>query len=62
MPDCIHHFRIALPNGPTSAGRCLKCGLVRQFANYSVDMQYGRDYDKPLSPSIESVEGMMIWR
>lgn len=31
--ECIHHWRIETPAGPTSPGRCLKCGTEREFLN-----------------------------
>ena len=33
VDDCIHHWRIAEPNGPDSQGRCSKCHKVRFFKN-----------------------------
>lgn len=35
---CVHHFIIDEPNGPTSKGKCKKCGLESEFPN-SVDYQ-----------------------
>ena len=32
-PPCVHRWRIAMPKGPTSEGRCQICGEVREFAN-----------------------------
>lgn len=32
---CPHRWRIAPPNGPTSAGVCQRCGATRDFANVS---------------------------
>ncbi len=31
--ECVHHWRIAMPEGPTSEGRCQICGEEREFAN-----------------------------
>lgn len=31
--NCIHHYQIAPPAGPTSPGRCIKCGAVKEFNN-----------------------------
>lgn len=30
---CTHHWRIEIPEGPTSAGVCRRCGLERLFPN-----------------------------
>lgn len=30
---CIHRWRIAEPNGPTSAGVCRLCGATKAFGN-----------------------------
>ena len=31
LATCTHHWRIAMPDGPTSSGRCRKCGARREF-------------------------------
>jgi hypothetical protein len=31
--DCVHHWRIEPPEGPTSPGRCTLCGEEREFQN-----------------------------
>ena len=33
--SCAHHWLIAAPNGPTSAGTCKNCGTTRDFPNSS---------------------------
>ena len=30
---CTHHWLILTPQGPTSLGRCLKCGVEHSFRN-----------------------------
>ena len=35
--NCLHHWRIESPNGPTSMGRCKHCGAERHFPNSSED-------------------------
>ena len=30
---CTHFWKIKLPNGPTSPGRCKRCGERRDFKN-----------------------------
>lgn len=35
-PICTHHWRINPPGGPTSKGKCLKCGLKREFSNVGI--------------------------
>ena len=32
--QCIHHWRIEIPDGPTSTGICRRCGATREFKNY----------------------------
>jgi hypothetical protein len=32
-PPCIHHDRIAPPDGPESVAGCLKCGRVKWYSN-----------------------------
>lgn len=32
--NCVHHWRIESPDGPTSMGTCQRCGATREFVNY----------------------------
>ena len=34
---CVHHWIIEPPNGPTSKGRCKRCGEKKSFANTVID-------------------------
>lgn len=31
--QCVHHWIIESPDGPTSKGRCRHCGIVAEFSN-----------------------------
>ena len=31
--DCVHHWQIAIANGPVSAGTCKLCNEERDFVN-----------------------------
>lgn len=31
--ECVHHFSLPTPDGPTSMGKCIKCGLTREHRN-----------------------------
>ena len=43
MTDCAHHWDIAAPDGPTSAGVCLNCGDTKEFTNHiGLDQIYGK--------------------
>ncbi len=33
--DCIHHWKLASPNGPTVHGICKHCGAERDFPTSS---------------------------
>jgi hypothetical protein len=33
-PPCVHHDRIAPPEGPVSIGRCKYCGREKEYANF----------------------------
>ena len=33
MTDCVHHWMIRSPDGPTSVGICRRCGEERAFVN-----------------------------
>jgi len=35
MTPCIHHWRIEIPRGPTSRGKCKRCRAVKVFRNYA---------------------------
>ena len=34
---CVHHWIIKRPDGPTSEGRCKRCGAKKSFANTIID-------------------------
>lgn len=52
MIDCVHHWRIAEPNGPVSEGRCLHCGATRQYRNW--DVQTDRFNAEGRAPGLSS--------
>ena len=31
--ECVHHWVLDQPNGPTSSGRCKHCGTKEEFRN-----------------------------
>ena len=31
--NCVHHWVLAQPNGPTSNGVCKHCGITEEFRN-----------------------------
>ena len=33
--DCEHHWMIDEANGPTSEGRCRRCGCLKNFFNFT---------------------------
>jgi hypothetical protein len=41
--SCRHHWVIGTPSGPTSEGRCKKCGLSRRFLNVFEDVVAARE-------------------
>ena len=41
--DCIHHWIIGRPNGPTSMGACKICGLEQEFKNSIQGSGWDRD-------------------
>jgi hypothetical protein len=43
--DCIHHWKLARPNGPTVHGVCKHCGTERDFPTSS-DTVVWRDTDR----------------
>lgn len=59
---CIHHWRIASPNGQSSvSGRCEKCGAEREFAVAIADWNF--EFSRPngrLSPIENFVERMRL--
>jgi hypothetical protein len=42
-PQCKHHWLIESPHGATSAGRCKRCGEVREFRNSAADTLWEGD-------------------
>ena len=51
---CAHHWVIAVPNGPTSEGKCQRCGHVRGFNNSA---EYEAALWKPRGGTDRVVEG-----
>jgi hypothetical protein len=41
--ECVHHWVIADPDGPTSDGFCKKCGSSKEFMNYFEGSSWGSD-------------------
>lgn len=41
--DCVHHWIIGRPNGPTSMGTCKICGLEQEFKNSIQGSGWDRD-------------------
>ena len=39
VTDCIHHWIIEIPAGPSSKGRCKRCRINRTFSNTIKDKQ-----------------------
>ena len=39
-PDCVHHWMIESPSGPTSIGICRFCGGSKEFRNHIVVTQW----------------------
>ena len=38
--NCAHYWVIAVPNGPTSAGVCQRCGHQREFQNSAPEARW----------------------
>ena len=41
--DCMHHWLIDQPNGPTSMGKCKICGASQEFNNSVQGTGWDRD-------------------
>ena len=44
--ECIHHWKIASPSGPTSHGVCRRCGEEREFPNVTEATLWGDEEDR----------------
>ena len=44
--QCLHHWLIESPGGPTSKGVCRVCGAEREFKNYLEGARWEEDDDK----------------
>jgi hypothetical protein len=44
--ECIHHWKIASPNGPTAHGICRRCGAEREFPTVTDDTLWGDEEDR----------------
>jgi hypothetical protein len=40
--DCRHHWVIETPDGPTSEGRCKRCGEQKSFLNVFEDVLHAQ--------------------
>ena len=40
---CCHIWRIEAPDGPTSLGRCKRCGMIKEFSNTPVELTTERE-------------------
>ncbi|MCH7800956.1 MAG: hypothetical protein IIC24_05350 [Chloroflexi bacterium] len=43
VSDCMHHWVIDQPNGPTSEGVCKICGMTQEFKNSIQGSGWDRD-------------------
>ena len=43
LGPCRHHWLIEIANGPTSRGRCKRCGAERDFYNNAEDALVQRE-------------------
>ena len=43
VSDCMHHWVIDQPNGPTSEGVCKICGMTQEFKNSFQGSGWDRD-------------------
>ena len=41
--ECVHWWQIEPPNGPTSTGRCKRCGAEKDFANSEEHSSWQQD-------------------
>ena len=59
---CNHHWEIAPPEGPTSEGVCLKCGMTKPFPNYlPFKISAQRKGTRPVDPyPIELYSGKVV--
>ena len=44
--ECIHHWKIASPNGPTAHGICRRCGAERAFPTVTDATLWGDEEDR----------------
>ena len=44
--ECVHHWKIASPNGSTAHGVCRRCGEEREFPNYDPDTRWGTEEER----------------
>ena len=65
--DCVHHWMIDTPDGPTSHGRCERCGEGREFPNwiegtYNFDTPVEGDEEDHLAPPKRRSGGILAKR
>lgn len=58
--NCVHHWVIEMPQGPTSEGRCKLCGAERtDFRNW-VDDYYNSDLNSQIQAQILRKKGKIV--
>ena len=62
-PQCRHHWLIAPPSGPTSLGRCKRCGEERYFINSTADwVSDGQSSRETLSGLMKTRQPLDDWQ
>ena len=57
IDECQHHWIIDTPNGPTSQGKCKKCGIGTEFRNSVQSSGWDRDTRRNLKGKESEQEG-----
>ena len=58
--NCVHHWVIEMPQGPTSEGRCKLCGAERaDFRNW-VDDYYNSDLNSQPQAQVLRKKGKIV--
>lgn len=51
VETCVHHWKIAMPNGAASSARCRNCGAAKMFSNVYMEKTRWEKSAKTMTPT-----------
>ena len=60
--NCVHHWKVAQPNGPVSKAKCKKCGAKDEFSNTQQLTKQKKKVKSKKGDYITEVTPFRLWR